>query len=173
MLVVWTVVRTAAEFTVVAGAGVTTLGPATISQTSTASALSQGGTWSIDVVLASAATAASAVCSVNGLAGFPSNDGVNAPRFDANSGYEVPTTPATTPGKPFTQASRTSLTTMQIGDRRTDDEPSALWHRPRTRRNPTTVPLQSGTATNADMNNVQYRHDSASPMVLDSSLLKQ
>lgn len=40
-------------------------------------------------------------------------------------------------------------------------------------RNPTTVPLQSGTATNADMNNVQYRHDSASPMVLDSSLLKQ
>jgi hypothetical protein len=51
------------------------------------------------VVPASAATAAAAVGSVNGLAGFPSGDGVNGLRFDANSRYEVSTTPAATPGK--------------------------------------------------------------------------
>jgi len=69
------VVRTAAALKVVAGGGATTLGRATIIQTSTASALLcsallQGRTRTIDVVLASAATAASAVGSVNGLAGF-------------------------------------------------------------------------------------------------------
>lgn len=53
----------------------------------------------MDAVIASAATAVSAIGSVNGLAGFPSTDGVNTPRFDANSGYEVSTTQAATPGK--------------------------------------------------------------------------
>lgn len=98
-LAVWMVVRTAVALTVVAGGGATTLGLVTIIQTSIASALLQGGTRTMDAVSASAATAASAVGSLNGLAGFPSSDGVKALHFDANSGYEVPTAPAEAPGK--------------------------------------------------------------------------
>jgi hypothetical protein len=93
------VVRTAAALKVVAGGGATTLGPATIIQTSIASALLQGGARTMDAVPSSAATAASAVGSVIGLAGLPSSDGVNVLRFDTNSRYEVPTTPAATQGK--------------------------------------------------------------------------
>jgi len=98
-LVAWMVVRTAAALTAVAGCGITTLGPATIIQTSITSALRRGGTLTMDAVLASAVTAATAAGSVNGLAGFPSSDDVNALRFSANSRYEVATTPAATPGK--------------------------------------------------------------------------
>ena len=53
----------------------------------------------MDAALASAATATSSVGSLGGLAGFPSSDGVNALLLDANSGYEVPATPAEAPGR--------------------------------------------------------------------------